>query len=121
MTQDFPAQNIDALATGAWILGTGGGGNPYMGQLNLQRLYAQGHSCRVLQPEDLADDDMVAVVSKMGAPLVSQERLVDPAHLARAVTLMDAEELGGAVMAQLTDLFEEDIRRASSQFAAAIG
>ncbi|MCB2107338.1 MAG: hypothetical protein KDE14_06530, partial [Rhodobacteraceae bacterium] len=39
----------------------------------------------------------------------------------RAVTLMDAEELGGAVMAQLTDLFEEDIRRASSQFAAAIG
>ena len=28
----------------------------------------------------------------------------------RAVTLMDADELGGAVMAQLTDLFEEDNR-----------
>jgi cobaltochelatase CobT len=27
----------------------------------------------------------------------------------RAVTLMDADELGGAVMSQLTDLFEEDI------------
>jgi len=26
-----------------------------------------------------------------------------------AVTLMDADELGGAVMTQLTDLFEEDI------------
>ncbi|MHB1206588.1 MAG: cobaltochelatase CobT-related protein, partial [Rhodospirillaceae bacterium] len=26
----------------------------------------------------------------------------------RAVTLMDADELGGAVMSQLTDLFEED-------------
>ncbi|MGZ6195991.1 MAG: cobaltochelatase CobT-related protein, partial [Candidatus Binataceae bacterium] len=29
----------------------------------------------------------------------------------RAVTLMDADELGGAVMAQLTDLFEEDADR----------
>ncbi len=29
----------------------------------------------------------------------------------RAVTLMDADELGGAVMSQLTDLFEEDMRR----------
>jgi cobaltochelatase CobT len=28
----------------------------------------------------------------------------------RAVTLMDADELGGAVMSQLTDLFEENIR-----------
>jgi cobaltochelatase CobT len=27
----------------------------------------------------------------------------------RAVTLMDADELGGAVMTQLTDLFEEDL------------
>lgn len=93
MVQDFPIENIDALATGAWILGTGGGGNPYMGQLNLKRLYAEGRRCRVMQPEDLADDDLVAVVSKMGAPLVGQERLIDPSHLARAVALME-ETLG---------------------------
>lgn len=37
----------------------------------------------------LADDDMVAVVSKMGAPLVGQERLGDPVHLARAVEVME--------------------------------
>jgi len=35
----------------------------------------------------------------------------------RAVTLMDADELGGAVMTQLTDLFEENLR--SSRFNAA--
>ena len=29
----------------------------------------------------------------------------------RAVTLMDVDELGGAVMAQLTDLFDEDDNR----------
>ncbi|MBL8643184.1 MAG: cobaltochelatase subunit CobT [Rhodospirillaceae bacterium] len=38
----------------------------------------------------------------------------------RAVTLMDADELGGAVMQELTDLFEEDIREAMSYRAAMI-
>ena len=32
----------------------------------------------------LADDDLVAVVSNMGAPLVGQERLTDPPHHRRA-------------------------------------
>src|SRR5258706_16171009 len=36
----------------------------------------------------------------------------------RAVTLMDADELGGAVMAQLTDLFEENLRNADAGLAA---
>ena len=35
----------------------------------------------------------------------------------RAVTIMDADELGGAVMTQLTDLFEENLR--PSRFTAA--
>jgi cobaltochelatase CobT len=38
----------------------------------------------------------------------------------RAVTLMDADELGGAVMAQLTDLFDEDDRREQSYMAPAV-
>ncbi|MBT9382832.1 DUF917 domain-containing protein [Pseudooceanicola sp. CBS1P-1] len=107
MLQEFPEENIESLATGAWILGTGGGGNPYLSTLNLRRLYADGARVQVMQPEDLADDDMVAVVSGMGAPLVGQERLKDPAHMARAVELMEdylgrpfraimALEIGGA-------------------------
>ena len=31
-------EEIEALAVGAWILGTGGGGSPYLGLLNLRRL-----------------------------------------------------------------------------------
>jgi cobaltochelatase CobT len=38
----------------------------------------------------------------------------------RAVTLMDADELGGAVMSQLTDLFEEDERTIFSRSAAIV-
>ncbi|WP_313615119.1 DUF917 domain-containing protein [Agrobacterium sp.] len=89
MLQEFAEENIEPLATGAWILGTGGGGNPYISTLNLRRLYAEGRRVQVMDPMALEDDDMVAVVSKMGAPLVGQERLGDPVHLARAVEVME--------------------------------
>ena len=90
MLQEFAEENIEPLATGAWILGTGGGGNPYLSTLNLRRLYAEGRRVQLMDPMALADDDMVAVVSNMGAPLVGQERLGDPAHLARAVEVREA-------------------------------
>jgi DUF917 family protein len=83
------ADEIEALATGAWILGTGGGGSPYQGLLNVRALYRQGKVVSLVDAADLADDDMVAVVSQMGAPLVGQERLTDPATMARAVTMME--------------------------------
>jgi DUF917 family protein len=89
MIREFEAEEIDPLAIGAWILGTGGGGSPYLAQLNLKQLYADGRTCRLIDPLALDDDDYVAVVSKMGAPLVGQERLVDPAHLARSVLVME--------------------------------
>ncbi|MFK4825929.1 DUF917 domain-containing protein [Paenochrobactrum sp. BZR 588] len=89
MIRDFDETEIDPLATGAWILGTGGGGSPYLAQLNLKKLYKEGKRCKLIDPAALDDNDAVAVVSKMGAPLVGQERLVDPAHLARAMRLME--------------------------------
>jgi len=79
--------DIEALAVGAWILGTGGGGSPYLGLLNMRRLYAEGHRVELMSPLDLADDDWVAVVSNMGAPLVDQERLRDSRNVARAVEM----------------------------------
>lgn len=89
MIRDFEVDEIDPLAVGAWILGTGGGGSPYLAQLNLKKLYRDGRKCRLIDPLAFDDNDAVAVVSKMGAPLVGQERLVDPAHLARAMKLME--------------------------------
>ena len=81
--------DIESLAIGAWILGTGGGGSPYLGLLNMRRLYADGHRVSLMDPQDLADDDLVAVVSNMGAPLVGQERLTDSRTMAKAVRMME--------------------------------
>ncbi|HTV43879.1 MAG TPA: DUF917 domain-containing protein [Stellaceae bacterium] len=88
-TAPITLDDIEALAVGAWILGTGGGGSPYLGLLNLRRLYAEGQRVALISPFDLADDDRVAVVSNMGAPLVGQERLADSRNIARAVEIQE--------------------------------
>lgn len=93
MQREIAADEIEPLAIGAWILGTGGGGSPYLNYLNCRKLYEDGARIRLMDPMDLADDDLVAVVSNMGAPLVGQERLNDPATAGRAVAMM--EELLG--------------------------
>jgi uncharacterized protein len=89
MFRVIEADELDKLATGAWILGTGGGGSPYLAYLNLTKLYAEGTRVSMMDPLTLADDDLVAVVSNMGAPLVGQERLADPEMAARPVRMME--------------------------------
>lgn len=87
------AEDIEALAIGAWILGTGGGGDPYHKLLNMRLLYDAGHQTTLIDPMTLADDALVAVVSNMGAPLVGQERLADPDFALKPLRMME-EYLG---------------------------
>ena len=77
MTRTLDAQDVDDLAVGAWVLGTGGGGSPYLNHLNMQRIAAEGMQFELIDPQELDDKAKVAVVSTMGAPLVMQERLQD--------------------------------------------
>ncbi len=101
MARTLTIDDIDDLATGAWIIGTGGGGNPHLNHLNVRQLAAEGHRFELIDPSELADDAAVAVVSTMGAPVVMQERLQDSRDVARAVEVM-ADHLGrpfDAVMA----------------------
>jgi DUF917 family protein len=91
--RQLSSEDIEALAVGAWILGTGGGGSPYHALLNLRRLYQGGSRVDLIDIDELHDDDAVAVVSVMGAPLVILERLVDSRLIARAVSAME-EHLG---------------------------
>ena len=87
--RDITLEDIESLAVGAWVLGTGGGGSPYLGLLNMRALYKAGYRVQLMSPDALADDDWVAAVSNMGAPLVGQERLTDSRTIARAVELME--------------------------------
>lgn len=67
--------DLEAIAIGAGILGTGGGGNPYLGMLRLRRLLEAGHAVTIIPPEALADDALVAVCAGIGAPTVGIEKI----------------------------------------------
>src|SRR2546425_9926310 len=85
------AEEIESLAIGAWILGTGGGGSPYLALLNMRALYRQGAVVSLIDPLDLADDDLVAGVSNMGAPLGGPERVTDPKTNPSAVNMIEGD------------------------------
>lgn len=101
MTRTIEEDELEPLALGAWILGTGGGGSPYHHLLNLRQAYRAGRRVTLVDAQDLADDDLVAVASNMGAPLVGQERLKDPQTAARAVRMME-EYSGGRFRALMS-------------------
>jgi DUF917 family protein len=66
----------EQIAIGAGILGTGGGGNPYLGKVHLQRLLREGGTPpAVVAPEEVPDDALIVTVGGMGAPTVGVERL----------------------------------------------
>src|SRR5215207_9975338 len=80
---------LKSLAIGTGILGTGGGTHPYLELLNAEKLYREGARVRLIDPSDLHDEEAVAELGYIGAPLVTKERLPDPSHILRPVRLME--------------------------------
>lgn len=100
-TREITWDDLEALSLGTGVLATGGGGDAYMALLNTRKLYRQGHRFQLIDPADLGDDDMVAEIGFMGAPLVIKERLPDPAHCARPVRAMEGY-MGGRFKAVMS-------------------
>jgi DUF917 family protein len=67
--------DLERLAIGAGILGTGGGGNPYLGKLHALQHLKAGARIQIVDPDDVPDDAVVTCLAGMGAPTVSIERL----------------------------------------------
>ncbi|MBW7882958.1 MAG: DUF917 domain-containing protein [Caldilineaceae bacterium] len=99
--------DVESIAIGAGILGTGGGGNPYLGKVLMQSMLDRGYSVTVIGVDDLADDALVTEVGTMGAPTVGVEKLPhgdEPrwvvealeAHIGRPIDAITCAEIGGA-------------------------
>lgn len=67
--------DVELIALGAGVLGTGGGGNPYLGKLMALRVLREGASITITPPEAVPDDALLIAVSGMGAPTVGVEKL----------------------------------------------
>ena len=68
-------QNLDDLAIGAAVLGTGGGGDPYIGKLLAQSAIRQHGPVKLLSLDEIGDDDLIVPSAMMGAPTVMVEKI----------------------------------------------
>lgn len=95
------------LSIGAAVLGTGGGGNPYIGMLRTRELVRKGASVRVLPLDALPDDALVGTVGTIGSPVIGIEKINEGRESFRAMQALEetlgvtmsaliASEIGGA-------------------------
>jgi uncharacterized protein len=106
MSWTIDESTITDLARGAAVLGTGGGGDPYIGALLATQALREHGPVTVVSSDEVPDDALVLTVAMMGAPTVMVEKLpnldevVAPvnalgASLGRPVTHVACAEIGG--------------------------
>ncbi len=94
--------DLEYIALGAAILGTGGGGNAYLGKLRAWEQLRAGRRIRIIPPEALKDDDLVISVGTIGAPTVGIEKIKKGDECYRAVRAVE-RAVGRPVAALMTD------------------
>jgi len=87
------------LSLGAALLGTGGGGNPYIGMLRARELMRMGLTVEVLPLEAIGDDERIGSVGGIGAPVVGIEKIKQGQECLRA--LRGVEEAAGVKVSAL--------------------
>lgn len=68
-------EDIDNLVLGATLLGTGGGGDPYIARLMVRQAIADYGPITVAEPHELDPDGLVLTTAIIGAPTVILEKI----------------------------------------------
>lgn len=90
MSWHITAGSIPGLARGAAVLGTGGGGDPYVGALLARQAIGDG-SVEVVPLASLPDDAVVVTAAMMGAPTVMVEKLPNLDEVVAAIEALAAQ------------------------------
>jgi DUF917 family protein len=75
MSFELGIADLADLARGAALLGTGGGGDPYIGRLLVESAMRTHGPVTVLSVDELADDAVIIPTAMMGAPTVMLEKI----------------------------------------------
>ena len=90
MLSSVTLDDTQAIAIGAGILGTGGGGSTYLNRLRLENeLKRQGRPVPIMQADSVPGEALVCAVGGMGAPTVSNEKLQAGHEIATAVRALE--------------------------------
>lgn len=66
---------LEDIALGATVLGTGGGGDPHVGKLVAKQAIEEHGPVEMVHPDEIDDDALVIPSAQMGAPTVAVEKL----------------------------------------------
>ena len=83
------AQEIEDIAIGAAVLGTGGGGDPFIGKLLALDAVARYGPVELIQPEEVMDEGLVVPVAGIGAPTVIVEKIPNGEEGLTALRLLE--------------------------------
>jgi hypothetical protein len=94
------AKDMEAIAIGSTVYGTGGGGDPYIGKLLAQNAISAHGPVRLITLDELRADDLIISVAMVGAPAVMLEKMPEVGPLMLALRALEAE-LGRSAAALL--------------------
>ena len=83
------SEDVEDIALGASLLGTGGGGDPYIGRLITQSALSEYGPPTVLDMAELDDDAVVYSIAGYGAPTVQIEKLINGDEVEFALTKLE--------------------------------
>lgn len=86
----FGKENIEDLAIGAAVLGTGGGGDPYIGKLMAMQAIEEHGPVTLLDLDEIGDDDLIVPTAMMGAPTVIVEKLPSGDEIVQAFRALES-------------------------------
>ncbi|MEL7029912.1 MAG: DUF917 domain-containing protein, partial [Pseudomonadota bacterium] len=85
--------DLHDFARGAALLGTGGGGDPYIGRLMAQNAIREFGEPRIVSVDDLPKDATVCIIAMLGAPTVLSEKGASGTDIDLAITRL-SERIG---------------------------
>lgn len=94
------AEDMEDLAVGAAVLGTGGGGDPHVGKLMAQQAIEEHGPVTMVDPGEIPEDALVIPTAMMGAPTVVLEKIPEGKEAIRSLHRL-AEEFEQEVYATM--------------------
>ncbi len=82
-------QDVEDIAVGAAVLGTGGGGDPYLGKIMVLQALEKGRKVVLVDPEDVDKDAFIIAPAFMGAPVTMFEKLPSGRESIKVVEMLE--------------------------------
>jgi len=99
--REIGLEQLLALSIGATLLGTGGGGDPYIGRLMAEAAIRRLGPIRLIRVDELPEEGLVIPAAMMGAPTVMVEKIPNGSEVRKAVEQLE-RVLGQKAIAIMT-------------------